>query len=151
MARWDIEAHSKVTPADFYFPITLDFAKNGPLLYLPSGNYYRTLPRKRYRPARNSKPPLAITSQSKAWAAAAATNAQGVQELVAQQLYADAGFLGQSLVDMAADMRKPAVAALPPELLLLGAPPCPPHIPWPFVASKGGSWVELGIGRGARR
>ena len=37
MATWAIEAHSKVPPTDFCFPITLDFAENGPLLYLPSG------------------------------------------------------------------------------------------------------------------
>ena len=36
---WAIEAHSKVTPTDFCFPITLDFAENGALLYLSSGYY----------------------------------------------------------------------------------------------------------------
>ena len=37
MARWAIEAHSKVPPTDFCFRITFDFVENGPLLYLPSG------------------------------------------------------------------------------------------------------------------
>ena len=40
MATWAIEAHSKVPPTDFCFPIMLDFAENGPFLYLSSGYYY---------------------------------------------------------------------------------------------------------------
>ena len=42
MATWASEAHIKVSPTDFCFPITLDFAENGPLLYLPSGYYPET-------------------------------------------------------------------------------------------------------------
>ena len=37
MMTWAIEAHSKIPPTDFCFRIALDFAENGPLLYLPSG------------------------------------------------------------------------------------------------------------------
>ena len=48
MATWAIEAHSKVppTPTDFFFRIALDFAENGPILYLPSGYYKKKKKRK---------------------------------------------------------------------------------------------------------
>ena len=36
---WAIEACTRASPTDFYFPIALDFVENEPILYLSSGYY----------------------------------------------------------------------------------------------------------------